>query len=529
MKFLFENWREFLKEEEEEDESNVLDLSKELDSGFCDFNPLINQFAQHEPDTLAEMLIFVVATQQMRWYDVVPKFPLLMTFVKQEGGLLNPETSYVDEKGKTIYKIPKEFAQLALSFRKNSIQYIWENREQIFATFSPLFNTFNTAGEDSMAKEEAIFQIYLELIKLPGLGLPKAAFASQLLIGRLGCIDSINLNLYKGLDPEGKLITYDKSGKPTFKTPGVSKKGGIIQVTKGGIKLASNYVKFLKEIARMTETSEAQLSKQLWDSWVELVSLKINKKGDIDVIMPGGEKFVVPNDYSKNIKGAETNPSAAFRKKYIGNITGQDVSRQHFPPKMYENYQRWTSYVGNIIKEEMAMGALRGTLAGIAGLGRTPMAADKMPYKKNYEYGPDTVMSVKAVLHRNSKVLLLKNKKGWDLPGGHVREGENNLDALMREVFEETGLNISGVQNMNFQFGRKHFFSGQFLSDDVTLSEEHSEYGFFSLEEIQNLDNISSKYLKAINMALGGGSTKSWKRDVPKHNMLERKIKIKLL
>ena len=62
MKFLFENWREFLKEEESE--SNVLDLSKELDSGFCDFNPLINQFAQHEPDTLAEMLIFVVATQQ---------------------------------------------------------------------------------------------------------------------------------------------------------------------------------------------------------------------------------------------------------------------------------------------------------------------------------------------------------------------------------------------------------------------------------------------------------------------------------
>ena len=76
MKLLFENWRRYLSEEEEgEEESNVLDLSKELDSGFCDYNPLINQYAQYSPEQLAEMLIFVIATQRMRWYDVVPKFP----------------------------------------------------------------------------------------------------------------------------------------------------------------------------------------------------------------------------------------------------------------------------------------------------------------------------------------------------------------------------------------------------------------------------------------------------------------------
>ena len=80
MKILFENWRRFINEEEE---VNVLDLGKELDSGFCQFNPLINEYAQYSPDNLAEMLIFVVATQQQRWYDVVPKFPMLMQFVKE--------------------------------------------------------------------------------------------------------------------------------------------------------------------------------------------------------------------------------------------------------------------------------------------------------------------------------------------------------------------------------------------------------------------------------------------------------------
>tara|TARA_Y100000034_G_scaffold115794_1_gene153396 strand:+ start:278 stop:1336 length:1059 start_codon:yes stop_codon:yes gene_type:complete len=350
MKLLLENWREYLKEEEkEEEESNVLDLSKELNSGFCDYNPLINKYAQHSPSNLAEMLIFVVATQQQRWYDIVPKFPMLMKFILQNDGLLLSKDALVDEKGKTIYNIPKRFSQLALGFRKNAIQRIWENRESTYSTLLPLFNTFNAAGEDTIAKEEAIFKIYLEFIKLPGLGLPKAAFAAQLTIGRLGCIDSINLNIYKGLDPEGTLITYDKSGSPKFKTPDVTSSSGIIQVTKGGIRLAEKYVEFLKEVAKLTKSTGANVSQQLWDSWVELVSIKINKKGDIDVIMPGGKKFVVPNDYSKNIKKAEINPSASFRKKYIGKITGQDVSRQHFPPQMYEAAKRWLKYFHEVL------------------------------------------------------------------------------------------------------------------------------------------------------------------------------------
>lgn len=353
MELLFENWRKFVSEQEgEEEEVNVLDLGKELDSGFCQFNPLINEYAQYSPENLAEMLIFVVATQQQRWYDVVPKFPMLMQFVKDNDGLLDPETATMDDKGKMRYQIPKAFSQLTLGFRKNAIQEIWDNRDKTFATMKPLFDKYNNAGEDSMAKEEAMFEIYLELLKTKGLGLPKAAFASQLIIGRLGCIDSINLNLYKGLDPEGKLVTYDKkSGRPSFRTPGTSNRGGIIQVTKGGIQLAERYVQFLKEIAKLTGSTEAKISQQLWDSWVELVSLKINKKGDITVKMPGGEEFNVPNDYSKSVKGADTNPSAKFRKKYIGNITGKDISRQHFPPEMRENVERWSNYFYGVLSE----------------------------------------------------------------------------------------------------------------------------------------------------------------------------------
>jgi hypothetical protein len=386
MKLIIENWRQFVNEEEQEEKSNVLDLGKELNSGFCQFNPLINRYAQYSPENLAEMLIFVVATQRMRWYDVVPKFPLLMQYVKQNDYLLTIDKSELrpipdkedieidgkkkkiiatDSQGNIIYKknkdgslkmkrhyyIPKEFSQLALGARKDSIQEIWDTREQKFATMKPLFDKFNNAAEGSIAKEEAIFEIYLEFIKVKQLGLPKAAFACQLIIGRLGCIDSINMNIYKGLDPEGKLIKYNKEGIPGFKTPGTGRKGKIITVTPGGIKLAEGYVAFLKEIAKLTNTSEAKMSQQLWDSWVELVALKMNKEGDILVKMPGGKEFNVPNDYSKKIKRGDVSPTAKFKKDYIGKITGQDISRQHYPPKMYESIQKWSNYFYGVLSE----------------------------------------------------------------------------------------------------------------------------------------------------------------------------------
>ena len=65
MKLIIENWRQFVNEQEQEEKSNVLDLGKELNSGFCQFNPLINRYAQYSPENLAEMLIFVVATQRL--------------------------------------------------------------------------------------------------------------------------------------------------------------------------------------------------------------------------------------------------------------------------------------------------------------------------------------------------------------------------------------------------------------------------------------------------------------------------------
>src|SRR5689334_13591244 len=52
--------------------------------------------------------------------------------------------------------------------------------------------------------------------------------------------------------------------------------------------------------------------------------------------------------------------------------------------------------------------------------------------------------SVYVIAIRDNTVLLVLDGTGhagmWDLPGGGVEEGEDRLDALERELLEETGL-----------------------------------------------------------------------------------------
>lgn len=83
----------------------------------------------------------------------------------------------------------------------------------------------------------------------------------------------------------------------------------------------------------------------------------------------------------------------------------------------------------------------------------------------------------------------------WDLPKGKIEEEEKEADAAMREVKEETGLDVQPVPNFSEQItyyfrGKEHalvhkvviFFVGEESSGkEVMLSDEHLAYEWLAI------------------------------------------------
>lgn len=60
-----------------------------------------------------------------------------------------------------------------------------------------------------------------------------------------------------------------------------------------------------------------------------------------------------------------------------------------------------------------------------------------------------------ALIMQDQKLLLVRDRSGnnrWDFPGGGVDPGEDSLQALHREVLEETGLQVTGEPELVCSF-----------------------------------------------------------------------------
>jgi len=94
------------------------------------------------------------------------------------------------------------------------------------------------------------------------------------------------------------------------------------------------------------------------------------------------------------------------------------------------------------------------------------------------------------ILDGEGKVLLLKRGMTapsfpgkWDLPGGHIHNGESKEKGLAREIEEETGLIINDPVSYGYSsIPNQFFFVIEQWDGEVQLSFEHDDFAWVDLK-----------------------------------------------
>ncbi|TYS82278.1 NUDIX hydrolase [Rossellomorea aquimaris] len=109
---------------------------------------------------------------------------------------------------------------------------------------------------------------------------------------------------------------------------------------------------------------------------------------------------------------------------------------------------------------------------------------------------PKHIISAATIVQNEKKeILLIKGpRRGWEMPGGQVEEGESLKEAAIRETKEESGIDIEVVKFCGvFQNVSRSICNTLFLARAIggkpTTSSESLEVGFFPVEEALDMVN----------------------------------------
>jgi len=119
-----------------------------------------------------------------------------------------------------------------------------------------------------------------------------------------------------------------------------------------------------------------------------------------------------------------------------------------------------------------------------------------------------------AILDNQERILCVRMNyatHAWTTPGGRVEPGESPLDALKREVIEESGLDVEpgelvGVYSKPFKDDIVLFFRARIVGQNPWQpNDEMSHLSYFSRNELPEpmTDGVRTRIIDALDGAMG--------------------------
>ena len=119
--------------------------------------------------------------------------------------------------------------------------------------------------------------------------------------------------------------------------------------------------------------------------------------------------------------------------------------------------------------------------------------------------------SVTGVVIRQGKVLLARHTYGGGkgmliVPGGYVEQGESPVDAVKRELMEETGIVVEPKEVIGIRFGKRDWyvaFRAEYVNGEARPDyEENDEVVWMDIEEALTRSDVPGLTKSLIACAL---------------------------
>lgn len=117
------------------------------------------------------------------------------------------------------------------------------------------------------------------------------------------------------------------------------------------------------------------------------------------------------------------------------------------------------------------------------------------------------VFAAAVIFDQDKNILLVKmtyqRLHPWGLPGGGLEYGEHPEEAVVREVWEETGLNVRIEKLLLVDAWRPDrvglFYLCRIMDGNFVPSDEVSEFGYFSVDDLPDTRPIDRTIIKKLH------------------------------